>query len=706
MSQKEREQLHAEFSILSSLRHPNIVQYYHRDHLKPTQELHLYMEYCGGGDLSVVIKNLIAKNQYAEEEFVWMIFSQLVTALYRCHYGVDPPAVGNNVFGAASSTKPTGLRSKTQVMILHRDLKPENGKVYIPCTLNVLTILVFLGEDNSVKLGDFGLSKLMQSHDFASTYVGTPFYMSPEICAAERYTLHSDIWSLGCIIYELCARTTPFNAKTHFHLVQKIKEGRYESLPAIYSPELQNVVKSCLKTNPLHRPDTATLLALPIVRLMRKEREVTELGRDLKSSNDAMAHKLKEAEARLASFTTEKSKLRNELDSALRREWEVKARLEIDRQVQLEMEKMQKRFDTGFQARVQTEVEKHLRSISASRAASGTHSPADIPLPSSSVGTSNDSDMQTGTDLSSLSIDSPFSSQPSNPLPPKKSTRAPLARARTQYDSPTDVQMVDPSPMSIASLSLSPRRAAAAAAMAHNKTKNIFSLAAEQRAKWRPHLLSPSTSDDEDLEDDADDVPELPSPTRLPRSASNIQDPFKLPSTRPAMVRQNTMPANRLQAQPTLFAPNPSQVIKNGSPTAARAPKAASPNRAGPASPGRRLPVKNGMKPSKANAGGEEMMKAVMQRNIGGGRTLVELAQARAGGNSAAVPNHAVAVASVATAEVGQGGIRMAARVLDYEREKERDHEVPVWDPERDEMPSPFLARVKKPAGMGYGVGR
>ena len=62
-----------------------------------------------------------------------------------------------------------------------------------------LRYAVFLGEDNSVKLGDFGLSKLMQSHDFASTYVGTPFYMSPEICAAEKYTLKSDIWSLSLI---------------------------------------------------------------------------------------------------------------------------------------------------------------------------------------------------------------------------------------------------------------------------------------------------------------------------------------------------------------------------------------------------------------------------------------------------------------------------------------------------------------------------
>lgn len=125
MSQKEREQLHAEFQILSTLRHPNIVGYYHRDHLKQSQDLHLYMEYCGNGDLGRVIRELAQKNHYAEESFVWSIFAQLVTALYRCHYGVDPPPVGKNVLGLDNAEKPK-IPPGTMT-ILHRDLKPENG---------------------------------------------------------------------------------------------------------------------------------------------------------------------------------------------------------------------------------------------------------------------------------------------------------------------------------------------------------------------------------------------------------------------------------------------------------------------------------------------------------------------------------------------------------------------------------------------------
>ncbi len=85
------------------------------------------MEYCGGGDLSKEIQKLKDNNQYASEEYVWSIFSQLIAAMYRCHYGVNAPEVGSNVMGQKTGLQPLGLKGKNQVMILHRDLKPENG---------------------------------------------------------------------------------------------------------------------------------------------------------------------------------------------------------------------------------------------------------------------------------------------------------------------------------------------------------------------------------------------------------------------------------------------------------------------------------------------------------------------------------------------------------------------------------------------------
>lgn len=125
MSQKEREQLQAELSILKELRHPNIVAYYERDHLKASQDLHLYMEYCGNGDLGRVIRDLKVKNEMAQEDFIWSIFAQTVSALYRCHYGVDPPAPGSNVLGMGADAEPPRT---DKPMILHRDLKPENSE--------------------------------------------------------------------------------------------------------------------------------------------------------------------------------------------------------------------------------------------------------------------------------------------------------------------------------------------------------------------------------------------------------------------------------------------------------------------------------------------------------------------------------------------------------------------------------------------------
>ncbi|KAL3473488.1 kinase-like domain-containing protein [Aspergillus californicus] len=654
MSQKEREQLTAEFNILSSLRHPNIVAYYHREHLKASQDLYLYMEYCGGGDLSMVIKNLKRTNKYAEEEFVWRILSQLVTALYRCHYGTDPSEVGSSLLGAAS--KPSGLKGKqAQMTILHRDLKPEN---------------IFLGSDNTVKLGDFGLSKLMHSHDFASTYVGTPFYMSPEICAAEKYTLRSDIWAVGCIMYELCQREPPFNARTHIQLVQKIREGKFAPLPDFYSSELKSVIASCLRVNPDHRPDTASLINSPVIRLMRKEVELNSISRSVRKREEATLQKAKDVEQAVTRLEKERQQIRSDLENSIRREWEVKARLEIDRQVQNELDKLRKRFECEVHDRVAHEVEKQKRSANFRE---------DVSLHSSghgsevSSGNSDDTDHLSGTDITQLSLESPSSK---GSRPPKKETRTPFSRSKTVVDSPMDIQMAEPSPISIASLSLSPRRTSST-----YSGKNIFAEGERQRPKWEPSLVN---------SDDEDDTPELPSPTR-PKVRP---DPFKAPS-RP-LLRQNTAALmQKLSTQPPIFPANSSrlpQISGSGQPEShPRESKSRSPHRrlskipssanlaADAGSPTRKSSSKSGS--TKVNGGGEEMFKAVMQRNMGG-RTLVELAQARAGGR----PIDEVKRCS--------SDSRSAACAVPL---KSSDRDPPaVWDPERDEMPSPFLARGRK----------
>ncbi|KAH7239082.1 kinase-like domain-containing protein [Fusarium tricinctum] len=670
MSQKEREQLHAEFQILSHLRHPNIVAYYHREHLKVSQDLHLYMEYCGNGDLGRVIKDLALKGQRAQESFVWSIFSQLVMALYRCHYGTDPPEVGTNVLGLTQGTVGNGPKVPAGTMtILHRDLKPEN---------------VFLGEDNSVKLGDFGLSKMIKSHDFASTYVGTPFYMSPEICAAEKYTLKSDIWSLGCIIYELCAREPPFNAKTHFQLVQKIKDGKFPALPDVYSPELYQVIKDCLRVNPDRRPDTSELLNLPVVKLMRKEKEVVDLNKSLRLREDALRKKERDLNERLSNMEREKDLIREELDSSLRREWEVKARLEIDRLANAEIELLQNRFEEEVQARVEVELQKKTAvSFAGSRpesredeyASSMGKSDHKSDYPHSSVGGS-EAEFPSTTDLSEYSLDSPEA-----PRETKKTARTPFGRAQTMFvgnhGTPMDIEMNSPSPIAIASLSLSPRRNGNTKAPVAT-TGNIFTANANRTSadsRWDHPRDTLSDSEDEDV---------IPSPTRNIKSSKN---PFTS-KTRPVLTSQKSCPINRLKNQPSTsgFVSKqmpPPEAPRSPTRRLSKIPSAANLQEA--SSQG--LTRQNSGNNKKSNS--DDGLGKIAAKNNIRGRTLVELQQARAGGR----PMSAIVMPSTGENVSPKRAFRDR---IGAERKSSGDEPVAVWDPERDEMPSPFLVRQRR----------
>ncbi|KAF2116924.1 kinase-like domain-containing protein [Lophiotrema nucula] len=695
MSQKEREQLQAELSILKELRHPNIVAYFERDHIKQSQDLHLYMEYCGNGDLGRVIRDLKNKNQLVEEEFVWSILAQIVSALYRCHYGEDPPAAGRNVLGLGQNAKPRS----TKPMILHRDLKPEN---------------IFLDADNSVKLGDFGLSKILQSHDFASTYVGTPFYMSPEICKAEQYTLYSDIWALGCIIYEMCAKQPPFNAKTHFELIQKIKIGKYDAIPSCYSPELGKVIASCLQVFPRNRPDTASLLNLPVVKLMRKEQEVVRLGQEMKRKDEQAVRSIQEVEERLARAEVT---LRAEIDASLRREWEVKARLEIDRQVAqqmaAEMKKLQALFEDEVNKRVTRALERYPNRLSTSprlapRSSTPTMQPVEQPAlftsegadktistSTSTLGTS--SEFASGTDISSLSLDDSVEEPTTKPKPAKRPTRAPLSRARTMFTqpvaaipppSPMDITMVDPSPApsAIANLSLSPRK--------ETGRQNIFAAAKNGAKTWSEPEVPPSPTDEEwhgDFDDD-DDLPVLPSPTRA-RSASGTrnvhEDPFKVLA---AGQRPLLKPTQRLASAPSLTKPRPASAVPIVATSPSRPKSKAGVHESG--SPIRKLaskttaaPETSGLKSKKLAPPGEMRIQAMRNNGIQG-RTLVELQQARG-----------IPVQTLSEDEgrrglgLKTGGIRSPLKA----KSAIEVREAAVWDPEVvEEMPSPFIVRAKR----------
>jgi NIMA (never in mitosis gene a)-related kinase 1/4/5 len=135
--------------------------------------------------------------------------------------------------------------------VLHRDLKCQN---------------IFLTKSNLIKLGDFGIARVLSStRENAKTMVGTPYYLSPEIINGRPYSFKSDIWSLGVILYELCALKPPFDASSLTFLAMKIVKGQYNPIPNLYSRDLKNLISILLQVDPNKRPTTNSILQMPII---------------------------------------------------------------------------------------------------------------------------------------------------------------------------------------------------------------------------------------------------------------------------------------------------------------------------------------------------------------------------------------------------------------------------------------------------------
>ncbi|KAM9241123.1 serine/threonine-protein kinase Nek2 [Leptosomus discolor] len=227
MTKAEKLMLVSEVNLLRELRHPNIVRYYDRIIDRSNTTLYIVMEYCEGGDLASLIARCMEERCYLEESFVLRALTQLALALKECH------------------------RRSDGGVTVHRDLKPAN---------------VFLDGKRNVKLGDFGLARILH-HDtsFARTFVGTPYYMSPEQMNHMSYNEKSDIWSLGCLLYELCALLPPFRAYNQKELAEKKWEGKFRRIPYRYSEQLNELIKEMLNVKDYCRPSVEDILQHPLI---------------------------------------------------------------------------------------------------------------------------------------------------------------------------------------------------------------------------------------------------------------------------------------------------------------------------------------------------------------------------------------------------------------------------------------------------------
>eukprot|EP00928_Gymnodinium_smaydae_P021662 TRINITY_DN18478_c0_g1_i1.p1 TRINITY_DN18478_c0_g1~~TRINITY_DN18478_c0_g1_i1.p1 ORF type:complete len:661 (+),score=170.21 TRINITY_DN18478_c0_g1_i1:166-2148(+) len=218
LSNKERETSLQEVELLRRLDHPNIVEY--RDNFFMGDTLVIVMQYCEGGDLATYIKDNARKKMRIHEVQIMNYFVQVLQALQYIHHE----------------------------RILHRDLKTSN--------------LFLMMSKSVVKLGDFGISRVLEGSTLAAiTVVGTPYYMSPEVCENRPYTFKSDVWALGCVLYELCMLKHAFSADNLLGLVYKIVSDKYEPIPSIYSQSLNALIQRMLEKSADKRPSVRELLA-------------------------------------------------------------------------------------------------------------------------------------------------------------------------------------------------------------------------------------------------------------------------------------------------------------------------------------------------------------------------------------------------------------------------------------------------------------
>ncbi|XP_047472694.1 serine/threonine-protein kinase Nek3-like [Penaeus chinensis] len=224
MSEEELEKTRTEATILARCKHSSIIRYKEYFMLADPATMCLVMEYADGGDLSVRVKEARKKGIYITEESILHWFVQVIFAVQYLHR--------NN--------------------ILHRDLKTQN---------------IFLTKTNLVKVGDFGIARFLRDkQDLATTAIGTPYYLSPEICQRRPYNHKSDLWAVGCVLYELCALKHPFDADTFEDLILKILRGVVLPLPSAYTSLVQDLTTVMLRTNPDRRPTADALLMLPALK--------------------------------------------------------------------------------------------------------------------------------------------------------------------------------------------------------------------------------------------------------------------------------------------------------------------------------------------------------------------------------------------------------------------------------------------------------
>ncbi|CAD8066879.1 unnamed protein product [Paramecium sonneborni] len=220
MNEQEKKNAENEVSLLKVLTAPTIIKYY--ESFAENESLNIIMEYAEGGSLNEKISEHTKVGQKIPKDQILAWMAQLVIAIHFMH-------------------------SKN---ILHRDIKTQN---------------MFLNKEQVIKLGDFGISKALGTHgNFAQTFLGTPYFMPPEVIRGEPYGKKADIWALGCALYELVMLKRPFQHDVMQIVFDMIQNKPYDMDPSV-DQDLQQLIEKTLQKDPNKRPFVEDLANLPCI---------------------------------------------------------------------------------------------------------------------------------------------------------------------------------------------------------------------------------------------------------------------------------------------------------------------------------------------------------------------------------------------------------------------------------------------------------
>ena len=240
MDEDDKKRSLQEAEIMRSVNNPFVIKC-HESFIHDDVYLVIIMEFCEQGDIKALIDSCISTGTYLPENTILTWSAQLAAGLSYLH---------------------------NECRIIHRDIKPSN---------------IFIRESGDVVIGDFGISRIMQgvTMPFTLTSIGTPQYMSPEMCENKPYAYKSDMWSFGCVLYELTSLRPPFLGDSLLSLAWNISFQEVEPLPDCYSMSLFSLITKLLSRDPRLRPDPMEVLDCELLAGYILPYSESELGKDI-----------------------------------------------------------------------------------------------------------------------------------------------------------------------------------------------------------------------------------------------------------------------------------------------------------------------------------------------------------------------------------------------------------------------------------------